>query len=148
MPIEQINPNEAKAGLDDDPEAVYLDVRTEMEFAQGHAVGAINIPVAFQDPAIGMTHNTEFQAVAEKNLDKDRTIYCGCQVGARSQMAAEILERAGFTKLKNIQGGFGGKRDQQTGQVLMEGWRELGLPVSTDVNEENSYEGLKYKGKP
>ena len=146
MPIEQVNPTDAKAGLDDDTEAVYLDVRTEMEFAQGHPEGAINIPVAIPDPAIGMTHNPEFQGVADKILDKDKTIYCGCQVGARSQMAAEILEKAGFTKLKNVQGGYGGKRDQQTGQVLVEGWRDLGLPVSTDVNEANAYEALKRKG--
>ena len=147
MPIEQIEPTEAKAGLDGDPEAVYLDVRTEMEFAQGHAEGAINIPVAVPDPAMGMAANPDFQQVAEQTLDKAKTIYCGCQVGARSQMAAEILEQAGFTHLKNIQGGFGGKRNQQTGEILVQGWRDLGLPVSTEVNEENSYDGLKKKSR-
>jgi len=147
MPIEQIDPTEAKAGLDQDPEAVYLDVRTEMEFAQGHPEGAINIPVAVPDPAMGMAQNDDFQQVAEQILDKAKTIFCGCQVGARSQMAAEILERAGFSKLKNIQGGFGGKRNQQTGEVLLQGWRDLGLPVSTEVNDKNSYEGLKKKSK-
>ena len=145
MPIQQMNPPETKAAMDADPDAVYLDVRTEMEFANGHPTGAINAPVAFPGPAGGMQVNPEFVAVVEKILPKEKPIYCGCQAGIRSQMAAELLERAGYTDLINVQGGFGGRTDQ-SGMLVVPGWRDAGLPVETEVTDENSYAGLKKKG--
>jgi len=38
-------PPQTHQTLTENPDAVYLDVRTESEFAQGHPAGAINIPV-------------------------------------------------------------------------------------------------------
>lgn len=143
MPIDQLLPADAKAGMDADSDAVYLDVRTESEFARGHPEGAINIPVAFQNPAGGMMPNPDFQAVAERLLPRDKRIYCGCQSGIRSQYAAEMLEKCGYTNVANVVGGFGGKVNPGTGMVEISGWRDSGLPVSTDVTEENSYEGQK-----
>ncbi|MBI2981414.1 MAG: rhodanese-like domain-containing protein, partial [Deltaproteobacteria bacterium] len=45
MPIQQTTPDKAKEILDKDSNAVYLDVRSVPEFAEGHAKGAINIPL-------------------------------------------------------------------------------------------------------
>ena len=45
MPIKQQVPAEAYETLKQNPDALYLDVRTEAEFAAGHPSGAINIPV-------------------------------------------------------------------------------------------------------
>lgn len=143
MAIEQIVPSDAKAALDADTNAVYLDVRTEGEFALGHPEGAINIPVAFQSPAGGMMPNPDFQAVADGALDRETRIYCGCQSGVRSQYAAQMLEKAGYTNVANVVGGFGGKVNPATGMVEAPGWRDSGLPVSTDVTERNSYDGQK-----
>jgi rhodanese-related sulfurtransferase len=63
--------------------------------------------------------------------------------GGRSQRACEILEGAGFSDLTNVRGGFGGARDQ-SGQVVVPGWRDAGLPVSNEVGE-NSYQSLRRK---
>ena len=144
MSIRQMNPPEAKAAMDEHPEAVSLDVRTEMEFAQGHPDGAINVPVAFPQPGGGMVLNAEFLAVVEKVLPRDKPIFCGCQAGMRSQRAAEILEGVGYEHLVNVDGGFGGKVDQN-GVRLVTGWRDSGLPVSSEVTDENSYQGLKIR---
>lgn len=143
MSIAQISPAEAKEGLDADAGAVYLDVRTEAEFAAGHPEGAVNIPVAFQSPAGGMMPNPEFQAVADGALDRETRIYCGCQSGVRSQYAAQMLEKAGYTNVANVVGGFGGKVNPATGRVEAPGWRDSGLPVSAEVTERNSYDGQK-----
>jgi rhodanese-related sulfurtransferase len=62
--------------------------------------------------------------------------------GGRSQRAAEILEQEGYEDLTNVRGGFGGARDQ-SGKVVVPGWRDAGLPVSTDLSE--SYEALRKK---
>ena len=48
MPVQQLEPQAAKEAMDATENAIYVDVRTENEFAQGHPEGAINIPVAQQ----------------------------------------------------------------------------------------------------
>jgi hypothetical protein len=67
----------------------------------------------------------------------------GCMAGGRSQRACEILEQAGFSDLTNVRGGFGGARDA-TGAILVPGWRDAGLPVSTELGE-SAYQSLQVK---
>ncbi|MGH7809600.1 MAG: rhodanese-like domain-containing protein, partial [Candidatus Binatia bacterium] len=54
MAVKEITPQQAHQLLSTDPSVLYIDVRTEGEFARGHPEGAVNIPVAFPDPARGM----------------------------------------------------------------------------------------------
>ncbi|MGH7864656.1 MAG: rhodanese-like domain-containing protein [Candidatus Binataceae bacterium] len=143
MAIKQLTPPEAHAALSSSPDAVYLDVRTEPEFAQGHPTGAINIPVVFFKSPGQMEPNNDFAAVAAKVLSKSKKLIVGCMSGMRSQRACEILESAGYTDLINVRGGFGGQRDQ-SGNVVVDGWRDSGLPVSTDLGDA-SYQSLRKK---
>lgn len=141
MPIKQLEPREAKAAMDEGENSVYLDVRTEMEFAQGHPEGAINIPIAIPGPA-GMMPNPDFLNIVQKTLpNKEQPVFCGCQVGMRSQMAAELMAQTGYSNLVNVQGGFGGK--VENGVLVVVGWRDSNLPVETDVNDSNSYASLR-----
>ena len=142
MEIKQTTPPQAYEALCADSGAVYLDVRTEEEFAAGHPLGAINIPIAFANPDGGMVFNSDFLDVVEKVLPRDSRIFCGCKSGGRSQKAAEILAQAGYTDITNVHGGFGGARDP-SGQVLVPGWNDSGLPVRSDTDESVSYEGLR-----
>ena len=144
MEINQTTPQAAHAALTADREAVYLDVRMEEEFAAGHPAGAINVPVAFPNPSGGMLLNPDFQRVVESFLPRDKPIFCGCQSGGRSQTAAEILAETGYTAVKNVHGGFGGARDP-SGQLLVPGWIDSGLPISTEVDDAHSYAGLKQR---
>jgi len=143
MAIKQTEPPQAHEILKANPDAIYLDVRTEGEFAQGHPAGAINIPVVFIKGPGQMEPNGDFLTVAEKALPKGKKLVVGCMAGGRSQRACEILEGAGFADLTNVRGGFGGARDQ-SGQVVIPGWRDAGLPVSSEVGE-NSYQSLRRK---
>jgi len=143
MAIRQIEPPEAHEILNNDPQAVYLDVRTEAEFAQGHPEGAINIPVIFiKGPGV-TEDNVDFLSVAQKFLPREKKLVVGCLSGARSQRACEILEQAGYTDLSNVRGGFGGARDA-SGRVIVKGWRDAGLPVSEQVGEAG-YQALRKK---
>lgn len=144
MPIEQSTPPEVKDLLDENPDAIYLDVRTETEFVAGHPAGAINIPVAFPGAGGQMQINPDFMTVAESVIPKDAKIVCGCQVGGRSQAAAEMMSQAGYGDLTNMRGGFGGLQDPTTGEVIT-GWRDEGYPVETGTTDENSYEAQKAK---
>ena len=143
MPIQQQVPPEAYETLKKNPEALYLDVRTEAEFAAGHPGGAINIPVVFIKGPGQMQVNTEFVDIAEKVIPRDRKLVVGCMAGGRSQRACEMLEEAGYTDLTNVVGGFGGQRDA-SGQVVVAGWRDAGLPVTTELGDA-SYQAQRVK---
>jgi rhodanese-related sulfurtransferase len=144
MEIKQVTPQQAQAILNNDSSVVYIDVRTEGEFGNGHPQGALNIPVAFPDPARGMTMNKDFVKVVEANFPHDKKIIVGCQAGPRSNAAAGFLQQAGFQDVSNMIGGFGGMRDP-TGAVIAPGWASSGLPVSNDNGDDVSYASLKLK---
>ncbi len=143
MPIKQLKPPEAHEALRANPDAIYLDVRTEAEFAAGHPTGAINIPVVFIKGPGQMEVNPAFLEVAEHALAKHRKLVVGCMSGVRSQRACDMLADAGYSDLSNVVGGFGGQRDA-SGQVVVAGWRDSGLPVSTDLGDA-SYAALRKK---
>lgn len=144
MPHKTMTPDQAASTLSEGTGALYLDVRSQREFAAGHPAGAINIPIAEPDASGQMVFNQEFLAVAEKALSKDAILLVGCLSGKRSENACGVLEGAGYTNLHNVVGGFGGVKDP-TGRVIQPGWSQLGLPVSTDNGEGVSYESLRKK---
>ena len=76
----------------DKENAILLDVRTDIEFNNGHIEGAINIPVDSLRERIG-------------ELDKNKEILEYCQVGLRGYVAARIMQQKGF-KVKNLTGGY------------------------------------------
>lgn len=146
MPVKEITPKEAHDLLQQEPGSVYIDVRTEREFSAGHPQGAVNIPIAFPDPARGMVVNQDFVGVVEAHFPKDKKIIVGCQAGPRSDAAARVLLDAGYQDVASMQGGFGGMRDP-FGGVIAPGWSGLGLPVSQENGEGVNYESLAAKIK-
>lgn len=75
--------------------ALVLDVRNDAEFASGHIVDAKHIPL-----------DKLAERLAELNKYKDKPILVNCQRGARSAKACEILRKAEFTQVNNLQGGL------------------------------------------
>jgi rhodanese-related sulfurtransferase len=146
MAVKEITPQQAQDTLTADSTVVYIDVRTEREFANGHPAGAVNIPVALPDPARGMVANAEFVKVVEANFPREKKIVVGCQAGPRSNAAARMLDQAGYQDISNMLGGFGGMRDP-TGRVIAPGWADSGLPVGQDNGDGVSYALLTAKVK-
>jgi len=143
MAITQVEPPQAHEILESNSDALYLDVRTEDEFANGHPDGAVNIPVVFIKGPGQFEVNAEFLLLAEKLFSKNKKLVVGCMAGGRSQRACEMLEQVGYSDLTNVRGGFGGQRSAG-GQLLVKGWRDAGLPVSDEVGK-NSYQALRKK---
>ena len=143
MAIQQQVPPDAYETLKKNPEALYLDVRTEGEFAAGHPAGAINIPVMVAKGPGQMQLNLDFVEVAEKVIPRGMKLVVGCMAGGRSQRACEMLEEAGYTDLTNVVGGFGGQRDA-SGKVVVAGWRDAGLPVTSELGDA-SYQAQRTK---
>lgn len=125
MATTNIFPKEAFQKIEKEGYA-YLDVRTPEEFKQGHAKGAVNIPIFLKTPA-GREFNPNFIAAVREKFGAGVKLVIGCHSGGRSGKACQILEEVGFKNLFNIDGGFGGKVDPQTGDTI-KGWSEEGLP--------------------
>jgi rhodanese-related sulfurtransferase len=138
--INRVSPAEAKKLLDEG--YLYVDVRSEPEYAAGHPVGAHNVPIMHAGPG-GMTPNTEFLAVVQALYPRDAKLVVGCKAGGRSLRAAEMLTGAGFTQVIDQRAGFDGPRDG-FGQLTEPGWAPAGLPVET-ATAGGSYAELKVK---
>lgn len=134
MAIEQIQPRTAFERMEKG--TPYLDVRTVEEYASGHARGAHNIPVFFNQGG-QMLPNPNFVAEVQSRFAVGEALVVGCRTGARSQKACELLEQAGFTALANDQGSFAGRPG-----IL--GWsQEPDLPIEDGQPEGRAYD----KGK-
>lgn len=142
--MKDVSPQEAHDLMESDPDYIYLDVRSIPEFDAGHPPKAINIPLLHFAPGAGMTPNPDFVAVVEANVAKDAKLLVGCKSGGRSAQACQILGQMGYSDATNVRGGFVGAADNM-GRVVEPGWSMLNLPVSTDLDEDSSYESLAAK---
>ena len=140
----ELEPPDAHRVLEETPGAVYVDVRSEVEHAAGHPEGAWNIPLLHRTDA-GMQPNDEFVHVAGRVLPRDALLVVGCAVGPRSRKACGLLREMGFTRLVNVDGGFEGKRHPLTGEVLVPGWRDAGLPTATEPTPDGTWPELRRK---
>ena len=124
----------------------YVDVRSVPEYENGHPKGAHNVPLLHLDSQTGqMQPNPEFLGVVQANYPSDAKLLIGCQVGGRSARAAQILIAAGYQTAVNVKGGFGGSRDPATGQVIDDGWAQMGLPVETGSPDGVGFDALRRK---
>jgi len=120
-------------------------VRTEQEFAEGHPDGAINIPVGTPNPLMQrLDANPDFLDVVRASLPEHTPIVVGCKTGPRAEMAASLLAQSGYPRVRWILGGFHGMTDAQ-GNILAQGWRQLGLPESREAGEGVGYASLRKK---
>ena len=142
MSIREMAPVDVAARLESDQEAIYLDVRSEHEFEQGHPEGALNIPIFHFDPSTGQPlPNHQFLAVVRGTIEPSRSVYVGCASGQRSFQAASLIASAGYGEVVNVDGGFSGKHDP-FGGVVQAGWVDCGLPVSIGDGDDRSYSNL------
>ena len=86
--VSEFSTKVAEAGV------ITLDVRTPIEFAEGHIEGARLID--FQ------SGNFENEISA---LDKNATYAVYCRSGNRSGQAVKVMQDAGFTSVFNMNGG-------------------------------------------
>lgn len=93
--VKVLTAEEFAAAVKEDKKAVVLDVRRPDEFAAGHIEGAI---------LLNFLDTVSFNAGVEK-LDKSKTYYIYCRSGRRSNNAAVLMQKKGFTVF-DLGGGF------------------------------------------
>ena len=80
-------------------QAVHLvDVRTAAEYADGHAVGALSLPLDQVDAP-------RIRATLDAEAGKKRPVYLICASGARAERAAARLHAQGMERLVLVKGG-------------------------------------------
>jgi rhodanese-related sulfurtransferase len=128
--IPRVSPEEARKLIDDEG-YLYVDVRSEAEYAAGHPTGALNVPIMRAGPR-GMEPNLEFLDIMQALWPKEAKLVLGCRSGQRSMRAAEMLVAAGYTNLVDQRAGFEGSRNA-FGAVTEPGWSQAGLPVEAST---------------
>ena len=119
-------PKAAQELLESQPEAVFIDVRSEMEHMfVGHPQGSVLIPwIDGPDWDI----NPGFVSQVKKMASTDRPVILICRSGKRSVDAGLALEKAGLKNVFNVLHGFEGDLDEQHHRNALNGWRHDGLP--------------------
>ena len=85
--------------------AVLIDVRESDEFSKGHAKGAAPLSKGIIELRI-----------EETVPDLNKEIICYCGGGSRSALAADNLQKMGYTNVSSMAGGF-------------KAWKDAGLPT-------------------
>lgn len=120
-------------------EAVWVDIRTDEEFALGHPPGAYHLPFMHADEVGGRLYNDDFVAEFEA-LQRSLSgagggaplMVLGCRRGHRTRQAVELLGLMGLVGLADCPAGWSGTEDEY-GRVVEPGWSRVGLPGTQEV---------------
>jgi rhodanese-related sulfurtransferase len=93
--VHEVTVEEARALLEDNPQAVLMDVREDHEWTDGHAVEAVHLG----------------KGILERDLERlypdpqtEIIMYCGG--GYRSALTCDAAQRLGYTKVHSLIGGY------------------------------------------
>ncbi|MBA4742739.1 MAG: rhodanese-like domain-containing protein [Azoarcus sp.] len=126
--MNHFTPKEAHSFLQSNPEALLIDVRSEIEYLfVGHPTGAIH--VSWNDGP-DWDVNPHFVGEIRKlaGHGTERPVVLICRSGSRSVSAGEALAEAGFKNVFNVLYGFEGELDDKHHRGTVNGWRHDGLP--------------------
>ena len=104
---QNLNASAFKETMAQTPNKIVLDVRTNGEVAQGVIAGATQIDYS----------NPHFEHQLEK-LDKSKPIFVYCAIGGRSGSAVQLMQKKGFKKIYNLDGGINA-------------WQRAGYPITS-----------------
>jgi rhodanese-related sulfurtransferase len=112
--IREIGAAEAAETVKKNPKTLILDVREPAEWTAGHIPGALHVPRGMLEAKADLEYANREPALA----DRSTAIIVHCASGARSALAADVLQQMGFTNVCSMAGGY-------------TAWKEKGLPVES-----------------
>jgi len=101
-----ISPATAIRLMNNEEDALIIDIRAEADYKKGHIKGAKNIPLT------DMAANLDKYATYKNN-----SVLIYCNSGNSATRAIKLLKAAGFEKIKNLGGGIAA-------------WKEANMPLS------------------
>ena len=122
----ELSPQEAFAILQQDSNAVLVDVRSQAELdLVGRVPIALHIEWAFYP---GMIANADFATQLQSQINQNQTIIFMCRTGGRSHNAALVAQQLGFSQAYNMLEGFEGEANALKQRTLINGWKHANLP--------------------
>jgi len=106
--IKEVSVTETRDRLAANPNAKLIDVREDKEWDEAHAAGAEHL-------GKGIIERDIEAAVPDKSTEL--ILYCGG--GYRSALAADVLQKMGYTNVWSMAGGW-------------KAWKEAGAPITED----------------
>jgi rhodanese-related sulfurtransferase len=105
--VKELTVEQVKAKLDAGERFELIDVREDHEWAKDHLPGAVHL-----------SKGTIERDVEERYPDKATPLVLYCGGGFRSALAADNLQKMGYTNVISMDGGH-------------RGWKEKGFPLTT-----------------
>ena len=126
--MKNFQPKEAWTWLQTHPDALFVDVRMEIESLYvGRPPGVVNVPW-YEYPDLQPDGQKFADAVAREAMAKTQPVLLICRSGKRTLDAGQALEAAGFSDVQHVVHGFEGELDEQFQRSTLSGWRFDGLP--------------------
>jgi rhodanese-related sulfurtransferase len=126
--MKHLTPQETWAYLQAHPQALFVDVRMEIEYLYvGHPPGVVHVPW-YEYPEMTPRPGHFVEQVKREAGSTDRPVVLICRSGKRTVEAGEALEAAGFGEVVNVLHGFEGELDANFQRGRVSGWRHDGLP--------------------
>ncbi len=97
---------QSATGLINHEEAVVVDLRPMADYAKGHIIHAINIPM-----------NGFTKQIQQLEKHREKPIILSCRSGAQSSLAYKQLRKSGFERAYTLKGGI-------------MAWQSANLPIS------------------
>jgi rhodanese-related sulfurtransferase len=104
--VREVTIDEVKAKLDQGEKFLLIDVREESEFAADHLPGAVHLGKGIIE-----------RDIEERVPDQTTPLVLYCGGGFRSALAADNLQKMGYSQVLSMDGGI-------------RGWREKGLALT------------------
>ena len=113
--VEGISPAEAQQRLEQDPDALLVDVRDAGDIpSTGLVSGGMNVSLGMLPIKADLELPEDWR---EPGLqDRSRQVITTCQLGPNAAIGAKLLKDMGFTNVTYMDGG-------------MEAWKAAGLPT-------------------
>jgi rhodanese-related sulfurtransferase len=106
--VHEVTIADVKARLDRGEKFLLIDVREESEFAADHLPGAVHLGKGIIE-----------RDIEERVPDQNAALVLYCGGGFRSALAADNLQKMGYTSVFSMDGGI-------------RGWREKGFALTRD----------------
>jgi rhodanese-related sulfurtransferase len=106
--IREVTVEETRQRLSQNPDAKLVDVREDNEWQAAHAAGAEHLGKGIIE-----------RDIEAKVPDKATELILYCGGGFRSALAADVLQRMGYTNVFSMAGGW-------------KAWKDSGAPVTND----------------
>ena len=126
--MKNLTPVEAHAWLQTHADALFIDVRMEIESLYvGRPPGVVNVPW-YDYPDLQPDALKFVDTVGQHATGKDQPLLLICRSAKRTIPAGQALEAAGYTDVQHVLYGFEGELDAHFKRSTLSGWRFDGLP--------------------